>query len=159
MTARDVEILPNAADLMQRLREMARYLPVLEDPDFRPGEFSPVQKTESGSTVMPYVIFGDVAEDFIRAAYEHGWVLRGFDWVSWARSDEADALWNDPSALARAAPEQLLYLLTGLIRQDRFSEGTLLGAFDSGLILAIARRAVAILDDEQASVNPTRSSQ
>jgi hypothetical protein len=44
---------------------------------------------------------------------------------------------------------QLLYLITALIRQDRFSEGTLLGAFRSRLILGIVRRAAAIVDKEK----------
>jgi hypothetical protein len=42
-----------------------------------------------------------------------------------------------------------LYLLTAIIRQDRFCEGALLSAFDSGLILGIVRRAAAILKDEK----------
>lgn len=44
---------------------------------------------------------------------------------------------------------QLLCLVTALIRQDRFSEGTLLGAFKSGLILGIVRCVAAIIDDEK----------
>jgi hypothetical protein len=44
---------------------------------------------------------------------------------------------------------QLLYLITALIRQDRFSEGTLLNAFRGGLILGIVRRAAAIVEDEK----------
>ena len=82
---------------------------------------------------MPYAILGDAAETFIRTAYDRGWVLRGFDWVSWGQSEDAQALWSDPSALARAEPMKLLYLITALMRQDRFSEGTLLGAFKVSL--------------------------
>lgn len=79
MAANNPEDIPSKADLMLRLREMTRYLPALEAPDFRPGELTPIRKTESGSIIMPYVIFGDVAETFITAAYEYRWVLRGFD--------------------------------------------------------------------------------
>jgi hypothetical protein len=124
------------------------YLPALEDPDFAPGEFSPAQKTESGAVIMPYAVLGDVAEGFINTAYDRGWVLRGFDWASWAHSDEAQAMCSDPSVLARAEPMQLLCLITALIRQDRFSEGTLLGAFKSELILGIVRRAAAIIKND-----------
>jgi hypothetical protein len=139
--------LPDKAELMDRLREMTRYLPALEDPDFRAGEF--VQKTPSGATVMPYVRFADVADAFIDGAYEHGWVLRNFDWGTWAWTDEAQSLCEDPNQLARATPEQLLYLLTAIIRQDRFWEGALLSAFESGLILGIVRRAAAILKRQE----------
>lgn len=137
------------SDVLPCLQEITCYLPDLEDPDFLPGEIRPSQKTESGSIIMPCVILGDVAEAFITAAYDRGWVLRGFDWVSWRRSDDAQALCNDPSALARAELMQLWCLITALIRQDRFSEGTLLGAFESRLILGIVRRAAAIIEAEK----------
>lgn len=141
--------MPDRSDLLQHLREMVRYLPDLEDPDFSPGEIGCGQKTESGSMILPYVVLGDVAEAFITAAYDRGWVLRGFDWSSWGHSDDAQALCSDPYVLAQAEPMQLLYLVTALIRQDRFSEGTLLGAFESRLILGIVRRAAAIIDEEK----------
>lgn len=112
MAADNPEDAPSKAEVLQRLREMARYLPALEDPDFTPGEFSPLQKSESCSVAVPYVIFRDVADDFIAAAYDHGWMLHGFDWVSWARSDEAHTMCNDPSSLRGATPEQLFYLTT-----------------------------------------------
>jgi hypothetical protein len=99
---------------------------------------------------MPYVVLGEVAEAFVASAYDRGWVLPGFHWVSWCESDAAQALCRDPSALARAEPMQLLYLTTALIRQDRFSEGALLGAFKSGLILSIVRRAAAIIEEERS---------
>jgi hypothetical protein len=113
------------------------------------GELRPAQKTVSGSIIVPHVILGDVAEAFIATAYDRGWILPGFDWVSWVRSEDAQALCSDPSALAQAEPMQLLYLITALIRQDRFSEGTLLNAFRAGLILGIVRRAAAIVEDEK----------
>jgi hypothetical protein len=149
MTTRDVQKIPERSDLLQCLQEMTCYLPDLEDPNFSPGELRPAQKTESGSIILPYVVLGDVAEAFITAAYDRAWVLRGFDWVSWGRSDDAQALCSDPSALAHAEPTQLLCLITALIRQDRFSEGTLLGAFKSRLILGILRRAATIIEDEK----------
>jgi len=35
-------------------------------------------------------------------------------------------------------------LLTALVRQERFNEGALAHAFDTGLLLAIVQRAVAL---------------
>jgi len=148
MTTR-VQKISEPPDLLRRLQEMTRYLPDLEGPDFSPGEIHSAQKTESGSTIMPYAVLGDVAEAFLAAAYDHGWVLRDFHWVSWARSDEAQALCSDPSVLVQAEPTQLLCLITALIRQDRFSEGTLLDAFKSRLILGIVRRAAVIVEIEK----------
>lgn len=148
MATENPEDIPTDVDLLRCMREITCYLPALEDPDFSPGEVRSGQKTESGC-VMPYVVLGDVAETFVTSAFDRGWVLRGFDWVSWRRSQDAQALRSDSSVLARAEPMQLLYLITALIRQDRFSEGTLLAAFKSGLILGIVRRAAAIVEDEK----------
>lgn len=149
MTTRDIQKIPEPPDLLQRLQAMTCYLPALEDPDFSPGEIRSGQKTEPGSTILPYVALSDVAEAFVASAYDLGWVLPGFPWLLWSRSDDAQALCSNPSALARAEPMQLLYLITALIRQDRFSEGTSLNAFRAGLILGIVRRAAAIVEDEK----------
>ena len=46
--------------------------------------------------------------------------------------------------VAHATAEQLTKLSTSLVRGDRFSEGTLAWAFESGLLLAIVRRAAAL---------------
>ena len=47
---------------------------------------------------------------------------------------------DDPAALQSATPEQLGRLLTVLIRQDRFIDGSLAGAFESAFLLEILRR-------------------
>jgi Family of unknown function (DUF6508) len=108
------------------------------------------QEKEPGVFSMPYVIYGNTVNEFVAAAYEHGWVLRGFDWPGWAQSTEATNLRDDEAVLAQATPEQLMRLLTVVIRQDRFAEGALLDAFESGLILRIVRRATAILEEENS---------
>jgi hypothetical protein len=53
--------------------------------------------------------------------------------------------------MATATANQLAKVLTALIRGERFSEGTLREAFESGLLLAIALRAEALLDMHQAA--------
>jgi hypothetical protein len=48
---------------------------------------------------------------------------------------------DHPEALASATPDQLAKLITVVVRQERFYEGSLAGAFEDGLVLAIVRRA------------------
>ncbi len=72
--------------------------------------------------------------------YQDGWVA-SFDWAAWKQSPEAISLRDDRAALAAAAPEQLRKLLTTLMRQERFCEGTLAEAAASGLLAAIGARA------------------
>ncbi|CAG4903511.1 unnamed protein product, partial [Acidocella sp. C78] len=67
-----------------------------------------------------------------------------FDWPSWSGSEEAESLRDDESVLAKATPEQIARLLTVVIRQDRFCDGALLDAFNSGLILRIVGRIDAL---------------
>jgi hypothetical protein len=87
MTTRDIQKIPEPPDLLQRLQAMICYLPALEDPDFSPVEIR--HKTKSGSTILPYVAPSDVAEALIASAYDRGWVLPGFPWPLWSRSDDA----------------------------------------------------------------------
>ena len=72
----------------------------------------------------------------------------GFDWGSWLQTPEGAALWDDPAALAAATPDQLEMLLTAIIRSDRFVEGSIAGAFESGLLVRIARRAGVLLAEQ-----------
>ncbi len=70
-----------------------------------------------------------------------------FDWPTWARTPEAQALHDDRPTLAAATPGQLKKLVTAVVREDRFNEGALGGSFESGLMAAIARRAAALADE------------
>ena len=58
--------------------------------------------------------------DFMREAYELGWVNREFDWPRWARSPEAQAL-RDPEAISQTTQSDLEHVLTTVLRQDRFA--------------------------------------
>jgi hypothetical protein len=87
---------------------------------------------------------------FVEAMTRAGWVL-AFDWATWAQSAEGQRLLGEPHHIASATPDQLGKVLTALIRGERFSEGTLNDALQSGLLLAIARRAEALLDLPQAA--------
>ena len=128
------------------LRVLARFLPVVESADFNAGEWAPVRRLEDGAFHMPFVIWSDATTEFVQAAYDGGWVLQEFNWPEWAASDEAQAFAKDPERIAAASARQLAQLLTIFIRQDRFVEGALTGAFESGHIPAIVRRAANLLD-------------
>ena len=67
-----------------------------------------------------------------------------FDWASWMGTKEITVLRDNPEVMNRATAEDLSRLLTVVIRQDRFCEGSLADAFESGLLTAICRRAAQI---------------
>lgn len=95
---------------------------------------------------MPFVSYSDEVTSFVEAAYKRRWIMKDFNWGEWASTDEATELRDNAASLEMASPDQLAKLLTTLIRQDRFVEGALINAFESGLMLGIVRRATAILE-------------
>lgn len=133
--------------LRDRLHALAELLPSIESPDFSPGHWETPPRIDPAIATMPIFSFSNAIGRFETVAYEMGWVLPEFDWSAWGDTDEARALLEDPTRLALATPQQIAQLLTGLIRCERFSEGTLSAAFKSGLIARILRRA-AVLEDE-----------
>jgi len=139
---------------------MVKFAELFETPGFRFGEVisPPVRETEEGlEFTVPYSVHSPEAQQFIERSYRLGWVLQDFDWMAWSGSAEARQLQDDPSAtLASAGPEQLAMLLTSLIRGDRFSETTLVEAFNSGLLTAIVKRMAALLNDASTAKNTQR---
>ncbi len=142
---------------MQDLRTLARFAHALEDPAFKAGAWNKSKEVERGVSTFPYVSYDEVTKSFVEAVYEDGWVMADFDWPQWISTEEARNLRAGGAAVQLARPEQLARILTALIRQDRFSEGTLFDAFEAGLILQIVKRGEALLN-ESASLGSDGSS-
>ncbi|TXN73694.1 DUF6508 domain-containing protein [Methylobacterium sp. WL6] len=122
-----------------RLVALAQHIPAFADPAAPAGEWYHPD-AEPGTFSAPSFLPNAEAERFVADCYAYDWVLSGFDWAAWAQTAEAQRLRNDPSQLAGANEHQLAQLLTVFIRQDRFVEGALATAFESGLILGILQR-------------------
>jgi hypothetical protein len=131
-----------------RLRVLAGWLDALERPDFSVGEWDGGRRDARGVIQMPYVERSDEAQRFVSDVAGAGWVYP-FDWAAWAATPAARALLAEPARVAAAQPDDLARLLTTIVRGDRFSEGTLLHAHESGLLAAIARRASALLEADR----------
>lgn len=125
----------------ERLAGLAEFLPIFEAEGFTFGEW------EGGEGQMPWFALSTDAERFVQAAYQLHWVVPGFDWTTWSRTAEAQALMADPKALNVATVEDLEHLLTVHVRQDRFSEGHLAETFESSHLTAIVRRADVLLQE------------
>ena len=129
----------DAPELRDRLAALAAYGPKLETS----GATFGVWVSSAGS--LPYVELSPLGTAFCRTCGQHGWLLTNFEWPLWSATDECTRLREDHEAIAAATPDQLAHLLTTLIRRDQFMEGTLLNAFESGLIGRIVKRASALL--------------
>ncbi len=86
--------------------------------------------------------FGSVYQEhagirpFVDLAYEDNWVV-GFDWPEW---DEGRELAADPERIASVDMLTIRKLITALVRNERFCEGALQGAYERGVIQAILSR-------------------
>ncbi len=133
-------------DIAERLRILADLEPILAAGET---EFGHWEVTAATGDVhhLPWFCSGPGAEAFTRAVGRGDWMMMGFDWGNWLQSPEGQALRDTPDVLAAATADQLAMLLTAIVRSDRFIEGSIAGAFESGLLLRIARRAGALLAD------------
>jgi hypothetical protein len=132
-----------SAPLHDRLAGLAAFLPTFQAAELKFGHWE--GGTRQGDVlVFPCFVPSNQARLFFDAAYRLGWVLTDFDWPAWKETPEAKRLRDEPAALANATPEQLARLLTVCIRQDRFVEGALASAFESGLLIGVLRRAAEL---------------
>ena len=142
---REEREMPGDAMDREKLRALAAFLDRIDTPDFSPGTWKGGERQEDGAIQMPWFCASDIVDHFVQAAYDLGWV-RNFDWPQWMGTKEAIRLRDDPEALGIATDDQLAKLLTVIIRQDRFVEGSIEEAFESGFIRAILVRAKALSD-------------
>ena len=131
------------AETRKRLRALAPFAHRFQSPGFDFGQWVHPPARADGVLEFPYFAFSTEASDFIRTCYEVGWVQE-FDWPGWKSSPEAIQLRDCPAAIEEASPDQLGRLLTVLIRQDRFVEGALNGAFESGFLVRILQRIASL---------------
>lgn len=94
--------------------------------------------------VIHPVQYPPIVDELIATAYDDDWVRRDFDWTEWIDTPEAWHLLNDPESVRRATKQQVAYLLTVILRQDRFADGTILEAVRSGYLQRLLHRIRAL---------------
>jgi len=133
--------------LRERLRMLARHLPAFAAPGFSFGAWVPSQTAAGGVIHLGWYEPSPAAEAFLADVRAAGWVT-AFDWMAWLAGPDGQALASDPAAVASAGPDELGRLLTAYVRGERFGEGTLATAFETGMLTAILRRAAALAEAE-----------
>lgn len=126
----------------ERLQRLAAHLPTFEAAGFVFGTWVPSRTRADGVIELGWYEPSAEARAFLGNL--GGWITP-FDWPAWANSPEGQRLLHDPAAVASASADDLGKLLTSLVRGNRFSEGTLAWAHESGLLVAILRRAEVLL--------------
>ena len=128
-----------------RLRAVADFAEVFVRPGFVAGEWS----TEPG--VMPWFSPAAEVSAFEAAAYRAGLVFP-FDWAGWA--DEGARLLESPAALEAIDLETVPKLVTMMIRQNRFVEGSLGAHVENGAVTAVLRRLAVLAAAAFTRANP-----
>jgi hypothetical protein len=122
------------------LKPFAAAVDLLEKPHLNFGGWGGGDRRPDGVINMPYYSLSDEGMRVVGAMP----VRYGFDWVQWKDTPEALAFARDHSLIAEATADQIVKLSTLLKRQDRFVDGLLASAHESGLLLAMAKRAAAL---------------
>ena len=102
----------------------------------------------TGTFIMPWFSHSELTSRFLEVAYRDGWVRPDFDWPAWEMTPEARRLRDDRGALEQATVLELARLLTVVIRSEKFGEGALAEALESGLVTAVLRRVEQLRREE-----------
>ncbi len=106
------------------------------------GKLHDNERTESGVLIMPWVEQYPLIQDFASFMYENNLMVK-FSWTEWQEGREWYAL-DDDSKYDKLDTETALKLLTAVIRNDRFNDGALVRAFESGDFPKIIKKLITI---------------
>lgn len=108
------------------------------------GEWSGGDADEEGVIQFPYCKPLPIVSQFLKVVYAIP-IIMDFDWGSWdvGRKMASDDNFNFDSTDLHTKCK----LITAIVRNDRFCEGALVSAFESGLILKILKSIEKTVND------------
>lgn len=96
----------------------------------------PMQQDENGDYIITPTINGPLINRFLKIAYNMP-IIISFDWAAW---DEGRKMASDEHFDFNTVDiPTKCKLITALVRNDRFCDGVLAGAFKSGLIMKLLK--------------------
>ena len=100
------------------------------------GKISPIRKTQEGYFTLAYIQPSPIVQRFQSTVYEIGIIL-DFDWAHW---DEGKKILANPKTdFNKLDIKTLCMLITTIVRNDRFCEGSLVDAFEDGTMLRLLK--------------------
>ncbi len=126
--------------LQERREALAAFGPVIAADGFKARLDVPV----ADPGIYLGVAYSEEVCRFIEMVYECGWV-GALRWSEWAGSTYGRRMMEDSAAMASANADDLTYVLTTCVRADRFCDGYLGDAFDTGVIARVVARAETML--------------
>lgn len=100
------------------------------------GQIDKVENPEENVIYIPDLIEADIVSQFRQIVFEIP-ILVVFDWSSW--SEGINILRQDNFNYDSIDLPTKCKIITAIVRSDRFSNGALISAFESGLILQILK--------------------
>ncbi len=93
-------------------------------------------KNEDGVIQIPFSVPADIVSQFLKIVYAIP-IIIAFDWNAWDEGREMarnkNFIFDSVDLITKCK------LITAIIRNDKFSEGALVAAFESGLILNVLK--------------------
>lgn len=100
------------------------------------GEMKAGEKNEEGISIMPYWVESTIVSRFHQTVYDLPIVI-GFDWGSW---NEGRKIVHDKNFNFNSIDiPTKCKIITAIVRNDRFCDGALVSAFESGLVLKLLK--------------------
>jgi hypothetical protein len=127
------------------IRKILEFLPQFQDKSFIAGQWHSSRKIGKNTSSFPYFEYSDLVSKFIQTLYDEGLIYH-FDWSSW---NYGIKLTQNHNLLQKANLLTLRKLITAHIRRERFCEGHLASAFQSGLVIRVLERIQRIADYQQ----------
>jgi len=100
------------------------------------GKWKGGDKDENGIITMPYCISAPIVDEFFRIVYEMP-IIINFPWPEW--KEGIKFLQDNKFKFDGIDIPTKCKLITAIIRKDRFCEGALVSAFETGIILKILK--------------------
>ena len=110
------------------------------------------ERLDDGSIAMPWMDTSEVVLRATAAASGVGAIVV-FAWPQWPDLDR----YRDPAAFTDAPIADVARAFTAMVRSDRFSEGSLAGAADAGLLQAALRRLLVWREQQTPEPMPHRT--
>ena len=120
----------------QKLRKLSTYLPLFTHEDCYLGEWIGKRYADCDNTGN--FVLHPVTVDFLNLCKVDGWLLLGFDWYAWSKSEEGQH-YLDADNLNEAEPIHLARVITVIWGRQHADAGSI--ECDHGLLIAVLHRA------------------
>ena len=105
------------------------------------GEWKGSENKDRINTI-PHLIYADKVSEFIEVLHSTNFII-SFNWSKW---DEGKKIISDVKLIKVVDLLTLRKLITAIVRNDRFCEGTLLNAIEDGIIQIVLKRLQQLLN-------------